>query len=302
MTRRDALRVIGIAAMTSAGSPGNAAPQRGPMTVRPIPSTGEPLPVIGLGTWQSFDVGAAEANRAPLEDVLREFVALGGRIIDSSPMYGTSEKVIGALAAKSGLDASLFLATKVWTTGRKNGIQQMEESMRRLRRSQIDLMQVHNLLDAATHLAVLRDWKKSGRIRYTGITHYTSTAYGDVESILRREPVDFLQINYSAVERLAESRLLPLARERGIAVIANRPFAEGSLLERLSSRALPSWAPEIDCTSWAQILLKFVVSHPAITCVIPATSKVAHLRDNMAAGYGRMPEKRLRARIASAIG
>ncbi len=272
------------------------------MATRQIPSTGEALPVIGLGTWQTFDAGSSESKRAPLEKVLREFVTMAGSVVDASPMYGSAEEVVGALAAKTELDSRLFLATKVWTSGRKKGIQQMEESMRRLRRSRIDLMQVHNLLDAATHLATLRDWKKNGRIRYIGITHYTSSAYGEVEAMMRREPVDFLQINYSAVERQAEARILPLAREQGIAVIANRPFAEGSLLRRLGSRALPSWAHDIDCTSWAQILLKFVVSHPSITCAIPATADVAHLQDNMAAGYGRMPDERLRARIASAIG
>ena len=262
----------------------------------------EQLPVIGLGTWQTFDVGASESKRAPLETVLREFVALGGRLIDSSPMYGSSEEVVGALAAKTGLDAQLFIATKVWTSGRARGIEQMEASMRKLRRTQLDLIQVHNLVDVETHLATLREWKKAGRVRYVGITHYTASAYGEVESVMRREPVDFLQINYSALERQAEARILPLAREKGISVIANRPFAEGSLLRRLSSRALPSWASEIDCTGWAQLLLKFVVSHPAITCAIPATAQGEHLRDNMAAASGRMPDETLRAKIAKAIG
>jgi diketogulonate reductase-like aldo/keto reductase len=303
MTRRDALRVLGVAAaMASAGPGSKAARREGEMTTRPIPSTGEDLPVIGLGTWQTFDVGGSESKQAPLEEVLRQFVAMGGRVIDSSPMYGSSEEVVGDLAARTGLDGKLFLATKVWTTGRARGIQQMEASMRKLRRSTLDLIQVHNLVDVETHLGTLREWKKAGRVRYIGVTHYTSSAYAEVESVIRREPVDFLQINYSALERQAEARILPLAREKGIAVIANRPFAEGSLLRRLSSQALPSWAGELDCTSWAQLLLKFVISHPAITCAIPATAKVEHLRDNMRAGSGRMPDSALRAKIAKAIG
>ena len=272
------------------------------MLARRIPSTGEELPAIGIGTWQTFDVGSSEAGRAPLEDVLREFVAAGGRVIDSSPMYGRSEEVVGDLAAKLNIRPKLFMATKVWTTGRENGIAQMEASFRKLRTDVIDLMQVHNLVDVNTHLATLRDWKRAGRIRYVGVTHYTAGAYSAVESVLKREPLDFLQINYSALERDAESRLLPLAEEKGLAVIANRPFAEGALLRRLSSKPLPPFAADIDCTSWAQVLLKFVLSHPAITCAIPGTSKVAHLRDNIAAAQGRMPDAALRRRIVEAVG
>ncbi|HET7705667.1 MAG TPA: aldo/keto reductase [Thermoanaerobaculia bacterium] len=259
------------------------------------------IPPIGLGTWQTFDVGGTDAARKPLEDVLRTFVELGGRLVDSSPMYGRSEQVVGDIAAKLGLHPKLFMATKVWTRGKRDGIEQMEESMRRLRVKTIDLMQVHNLVDADTHLATLDAWKREGRIRFLGITHYTASAHGDVARIIERRPIDFVQINYSVGEREAEQRLLPLARERGVRVIANRPFASGSLLRRLSGTPLPSWAAEIDCTSWAQILLKFVISHPAVTCAIPATSKVQHLRDNMGAGAGRMPDATMRARIASAV-
>ncbi len=272
------------------------------MLTRTIPATGEELPVIGLGTWQTFDVGAAERERAPLAEVLRELVALGGRLVDSSPMYGRSEEVVGAVAAKAGVQEQLFLATKVWTSGRQKGIEQMESSLRKLRASRIDLMQVHNLVDVQTHLATLRDWKAAGRVRYIGITHYTASAHADVEALMRREAFDFLQINYSVAEPEAETRILPLAREKGIAVIANRPLATGALLRRLGKQALPEWAAEIDCTSWAQILLKYVVSHPAITCAIPATGKVAHLRDNLAAGSGRLPDDALRARMAAEIG
>lgn len=272
------------------------------MLTRTIPSTGEELPVIGLGTWQTFDVGTAERDRAPLAEVLREFVALGGRLVDSSPMYGRSEEVVGAVAAKAGVQEQLFLATKVWTSGRQKGIDQMESSLRKLRTARLDLMQVHNLVDVETHLATLREWKAAGRVRYLGITHYTASAHAEVEALLRRETFDFLQINYSVAEPEADRRILPLASEKGIAVLANRPLATGALLGRLGQRPLPGWAAEIDCTSWAQILLKFVISHPAITCAIPATAKLAHLRDNMAAGSGRLPDAALRARMAAEIG
>lgn len=268
------------------------------MLTREIPSTREPLPLIGLGTWQTFDAEPSET----LEGLMREFVALGGRLIDSSPMYGRSEATVGAIAEAVNVQQSLFIATKVWTSGREEGVKQMEESMRKLRTERIDLMQVHNLLDASTHLATLRAWKKEGRVRYIGITHYTSSAYGEVERLMRREPVDFLQINYSVREREAERVLLPLAMEKGIAVIANRPLREGRLVQRLLAKPLPSWAKEIGCKSWPQLLLKFVVSHPAITCAIPATANVAHLHENMAAGAGPMPDEAIRERIAVAVG
>jgi diketogulonate reductase-like aldo/keto reductase len=297
MNRRDALRILSLAAL-GASSRAKAAKS---MMTRPIPSSGEQLPIIGIGTWKTFDVGATAAERSPLAEVLREFVALGGRVIDSSPMYGRSEGVVGDLANEANLRSHLFLATKVWTSGRQDGIAQMEESMRRMRMRQMDLMQVHNLVDVDTHLTTLREWKTAGRVRYIGVTHYTASAYRDVEAVLRREKLDFLQINYSAAERDAEQRLLPLAREKGVAVIANRPFAEGALLRRLMARPLPAWAADIDCTSWAQLLLKFVLSHPAITCAIPGTSKVAHLRDNAGAASGRMPDQQLRARIVAEV-
>ena len=270
------------------------------MLTRPIPSSGERLPVIGLGTWQSFDIGADAAARAPLEEVLRAFVQLGGKLIDSSPMYGRAETVAGDLIAKIGAREKLFIATKVWTSGKDAGIAQMEDSIAKLRAKPIDLMQVHNLLDMETQLHTLADWKKQGRVRYIGVTHYTPSAYAAVAKAIEAHKMDFLQINYSVGEREAEQRLLPMARERGIAVIVNRPFAGGGLIRRLSSLPVPAWAAEIDCASWAQLLLKFVVSHPAVTCAIPATSKIEHLRDNMAAGSGRMPDEKMRALIAAA--
>jgi diketogulonate reductase-like aldo/keto reductase len=271
------------------------------MIQRTIPSSGETLPVIGLGTWQTFDVGSAQSDRAPLEEVLKEFVQLGGKLIDSSPMYGNSETVVGDLTARLGLRSKLFVATKVWTSGKTAGVQQMIESEAKLRARPLDLMQVHNLVDVATHLDTLAAWKREGRVRYVGITHYTAGAHDAVARVIAKRAVDFVQINYSVAERDADKRLLPLARERGVVVIANRPFASGGLFRSLREKPLPSWAADIDCTSWAQILLKYVVSHPAITCAIPATAKVAHLRDNMAAGSGRMPDEALRRRIASEI-
>jgi diketogulonate reductase-like aldo/keto reductase len=214
-------------------------------------------------------------------------------------MYGRSEQVVGDVAAKLGVQSRLFLATKVWTTGKTAGIRQMEDSMRKLRAARIDLMQVHNLVDVDTHLATLAEWKRAGRVRYVGITHYTAGGHDAVARLIAARPLDFVQINYSVGEREAERRLLPLAQERGTAVLANRPFAGGDLFARLRRRPLPAWAAEIDCDSWAQVLLKFVISHPAVTCAIPATSRAAHLRDNMKAAHGRLPDAALRARIAA---
>lgn len=269
---------------------------------RPIPSSKEMLPVIGLGTWSVFDVGDDAKARTALEDVLTTFTGMGGKILDSSPMYGSSETVAGDLSGKLGLRSKLFVATKVWTTGKQKGIEQMEDSMRKLRARPIDLMQVHNLVDVETHLATLAEWKKEGRVRYVGVTHYTASHHDEVARVISAHPVDFVQINYSVREREAEKRLLPLAKDRGIAVIANRPFASGNLFSSLRGKPLPSWAKEIDCESWAQILLKFVVSHPAVTCAIPATSKAEHMRDDMKAGYGKMPDEAMRARIVAELG
>ncbi len=269
------------------------------MRTRPIPATGEALPVIGMGTWQTFHVGASEAERAPLREVLREFSSLGGSLLDSSPMYGHSEAVAGDLAQELALHNRLFVATKVWTSGKREGVQQMTDSMAKLRVEKLDLMQVHNLVDVERHLATLAEWKSAGRVRYIGITHYTASAHDEVAKVMAAHPIDFVQINYSVGERQAETRLLQLAQDRGVAVIANRPFAGGTLFRKLLVKPLPAWAAEIDCASWAQLLLKFVVSHPAITCAIPATSQVRHLKDNMQAGFGRLPDADLRERIAS---
>ncbi len=270
------------------------------MLTRPFGSSALQLPLIGLGTWQSFDIGADTATRAARTEVLREFAALGGTMIDSSPMYGRAETVVGDLAPAVPAPWRPFIATKVWTRGKRAGIAQMEDSMRKLRAPVIDLMQVHNLLDVDHHLATLADWKASGRVRLVGVTHYNESAYGEVEEVLRKHRVDALQINYSVAERAAERRLLPLAAEQGIAVIINRPFAGGDLIRRIQSRTLPAWAAGLGCTSWAQLLLKFVVSHPAVSCAIPAMSSAAHVRDCMAAGQGPLPDAAQRARMIEA--
>lgn len=296
LTRRAVLRLMAAAA--AAGPAGAAA---APILQRPIPSSGENIPAIGLGTWRTFDVGPSAAEREPLGEVLRRFVELGGRVIDSSPMYGTAESVAGDLAADQGVTERLFLATKVWTSGREAGIAQMEQSLRRLRGRRLDLLQIHNLLDWKTHLRTLREWKQAGRVRYVGITHYTASAYEELERVLRAEPLDFVQLNYSLGERQAEQRILPLARERGVAVLVNRPFSEGGLFQRVRGRPLPAGAAELGCESWAQVFLKWILAHPAVTCVIPATSRPQHLVDNMKAGIGPLPDAAARARLAELV-
>jgi diketogulonate reductase-like aldo/keto reductase len=304
MSRRHATRVIaqsaaGLLLARVAGA--TETKTKLALLQRTIPSSGESLPVTGLGTWQAFDVGATPRERQPLEEVLARFVKLGGRVVDSSPMYGRAEQVIGEIATKLDLHQALFLATKVWTTGKQRGIDSMEESLAKLQVKRIDLMQVHNLVDAQTHLATLRDWKQQGRVRYLGITHYVSSAYGEVAKLLRSEKLDFVQINYSLLEREAEEQILPLARDRGVAVIVNRPFGGGDLFARVRQKPLPEWAAEFDCHSWAQFLLKWIIAHPAVTCAIPATSNARHLEDNMQAGVGRLPDEKLRQRMIAAV-
>ena len=263
-----------------------------------VPKSGELVPAIGLGTWQSFDVGAGETARAPLRQVLGEFVRLGGSVIDSSPMYGKAENVAGDLAAELAVRDKFFIATKVWTSGRDAGVRQMNESFKRLRTQRMDLMQVHNLVDYRVHLSTLRPWKEQGKVRYLGVTHYTASAHDELARVLAAEELDFVQLNYSLAEREAENRLLPLAADKRIAVLANRPLAAGSLFSKVRGKPLPEWAAEIGCKSWAQFFLKFVVSHPAVTCAIPATGKPAHLVDNMQAGFGPLPDASTRQRMA----
>ena len=271
------------------------------MARRPIPSTGEPLPVIGCGTWRTFDVGDDASAQARLARVLQVLFDAGGSTIDSSPMYGTSEAVTGTLLTKLDAHSKAFVATKVWTRGRAEGIAQMEESMRRLQQPRIDLMQVHNLVDWRTQLATLRDWKARGKIRYIGITHYTSSAFPEVESVMRSEKPDFVQINYAADDRDAEQRILPLAADLGIGVVINQPFGGGGLISRVSKRPLPAWAAQIGCTTWAQILLKFVLAQPAVTVVIPGTGRPEYMTDNVHAGIGAYPDKALCKQIVDAV-
>ncbi|MGQ2998853.1 aldo/keto reductase [Variovorax sp.] len=274
------------------------------MNTRPIPSTQEALPVIGCGTWIGFDQRPGSEEYQRLAGVLEALFAAGGTVIDSSPMYGRSEESTGELLAATAAARGTrrpFLATKVWTSGREAGIAQMEQSFARLRTERVDLMQIHNLVDWRTQLATLREWKTQGRVRYLGITHYTASAYDEVEAVLRAQPLDFLQINYSLDARAAGERLLPLAAERGVAVIVNMPFGGGGLLRRLRERALPGWAAEIGCASWAQVLLKFVLSHPAVTCTIPGTSRAAHMAENAAAGAGPVPDAAFWKRRAAEV-
>ena len=275
-------------------------PQDNPALLsRPVANGAEPLPVIGLGTWQTFDAGQDATARAPLREVLRVFAAAGARTVDSSPMYGSSEAVAGDLIAELGIRERLFIATKVWTSGRADGIRQMEDSFRKLRVARMDLMQVHNLLDVATHTKTLKDWKAQGRVRHIGITHYTASAHAEVERWLRTGDYDFVQINYSLAERQAEDRLLPLARDKHIAVLINRPFAEGALFRKVRGKPLPDWAQEIGVKSWGQYFLKWIVSHPAVTCAIPATAKAEHMLDNLGAARGPLPDEAMRRRMSA---
>jgi aryl-alcohol dehydrogenase-like predicted oxidoreductase len=271
------------------------------MLTRPIPSTGEALPVIGLGTWQTFDVGGTPAERGPLAEVLRRFLDSGARLIDSSPMYGRAEAVVGDVLESLGAAPKPFLATKVWTTGAPEGLSQMKSSLQKMGRGRMDLMQVHNLVDWRTHLPVLREWKAQGRIRYIGVTHYARGAFDELERFIREEKLDFVQLPYSLAERDAEKRLLPAAAEHGVAVLVMQPFATGALFRQVKGRKLPDWASEFDCTSWAQFFLKFILGHPAVHCPLPATSNPEHVADNLRAGVGRLPDAKTRERMARVL-
>lgn len=301
MSRREATKLIGAIGAGFLLPIDSSRAESPAMLTRAIPSSGEKLPVIGLGTWQAFDVDLTSDNRRQLGDVLSLFVKLGGRVIDTSPMYGRAENVIGELTTALGIPDKVFLATKVWTRGKENGIKSMERSMALLRARRIDLMQVHNLVDVQTQLATLHEWKAQGRIRYLGITHYEARAFADVEKIMRSEKLDFVQINYSLMEREAEERVLPLAQERGIAVIVNRPFGGGDLFSRTRSKPLPGWTAEFDCHSWAQCFLKWIVANTAVSCAIPATDKPGHVEDNMGGGTGRLPDAKMRRRVLELV-
>jgi aryl-alcohol dehydrogenase-like predicted oxidoreductase len=267
------------------------------MLTRPIPSSGEALPVIGLGTWQAFDVGGDSAERDPLAEVLRLLFDCGGSMVDTSPMYGRAEGVTGDLLVASGARPKAFIATKVWTEGRRRGIDEMRNSQSLLGAETIDLMQVHNLVDWRTQLATLREWKEQGIFRYIGITHYTPGAFSQLAAVIEAERPDFVQLPYSIGVRDAEDRLLDIAAEAGTGVIVNRPYEGGTLFRALRGRNLPEWAAEFDCESWGQYFLKYILGHPAVTCVIPATSVPLHMSDNLAAGQGRLPDEAMRRRM-----
>jgi diketogulonate reductase-like aldo/keto reductase len=291
--------VAGLAGLIAGGADaGSRVRAESPMHTRKMPSTGEAMPVIGLGTWQTFDIGndrAALDQRRAVLDVLFE---AGGRMIDSSPMYGRAEATVGTLLAEMGARDKTYLATKVWTSGEAAGRAQMAQSAERLRSPVIDLMQIHNLVDWRTQLKSMRAGQAKGQFRHIGITHYTTSAFDELMAIMRSERIDFVQLPYSLAVRHAEARLLPLALERGIGVIPNRPFDGANMFERVKGRALPEWAAEIDARSFGQLFLKYLVGHPAITCVIPGTANAGHMRDNLAAGTGRLPDEALRRRIA----
>lgn len=296
-SRRRLLQTM-LAASGSLALPSlHAAPAPAPLLTRPIPSSGEQIPVIGLGSWITFNVGRDPQARAECADVMRQFFAGGGRLIDSSPMYGSAQDVIGE-AVQAIKPPALISADKVWISGGARGPQQIETSRRLWRVPRFDLLQVHNLLSWEEHLKTLQAMKKEGRLRYVGITTSEGRRHGEIEKIMASQPIDFVQISYNALDREVEQRILPLARERRIGVIVNRPFRQGDLTQALAGKPLPGWGAEIGCTTWAQALLKFIVSHPAVTCAIPATSSVAHVRENLLAGTGRMPDDALRKRIA----
>jgi len=292
LSRREALSHI--CALTSAvalNSSGVLANNQQTMLQREIPSTKESLPVVGLGSWIQFDVGKSETERQGLVQVLKSMNRLGGKLIDSSPMYGRAEEVIGDLTASSGYAGKFFYATKVWTTGRQAGIDQMNDSFRKMKRQKMDLMQVHNLQDWQTHIKTLKDWKEQGKIRYVGITHYTASAHDELERIVKSGVVDFVQFNYSIKVRNAEKSLLKAAKDHGVAVIINEPFDSGNLFKLVKGKNLPTWATDYDIKSWAQFFLKYILANTAVNCVIPGTSDEKHLIDNMAAGFGKLPDQ-----------
>jgi aryl-alcohol dehydrogenase-like predicted oxidoreductase len=299
MNRRELLGT-GVTLMAAATLAGAAAASDAALIRRKIPSSGEELPLIGLGTSGPFEVGASAAQRAPLREVLAAFFAAGARLIDTSPMYSTAQGVLGDLLTPQ-MQESGFLATKVWTRGESEGTEQMEHSARLLKRQRLDLIQVHNLQDLDTQLKTLRAWKESGRVRYIGVTHYTVAAHAQLAQILSREKLDFVQFNYSPVTRDAEQQLLPLAAERGVAVHVNRPFEDGELLRRTANRTLPPWAADLGAVSFGQLALKFIAAVPAVTCIIPATGKLSHLLDNLGGGRGPLPDARQREAIAQAF-
>jgi diketogulonate reductase-like aldo/keto reductase len=299
--RRRALRVLAAAGACAALRPATAPAQQRAILTRLVPSTGEALPVVGLGSWITFNVGDDTVARDACTDVMRKFVESGGRMIDSSPMYASSQDVIGYGLHKATLTGRIFSADKVWTSSGAQGREQIERSRQKWQVGRFDLVQVHNLLNWQEHLPTLFAMKAAGQVRYVGITTSEGRRHRDMEQLMRSQAIDFVQVTYNPVDREVEQRILPLARDRGIAVIVNRPFRQGALLRALARQTLPAWAAEIDCTSWAQLVLKFIVSHPAVTCAIPATTSEAHVRENMNSAYGRLPDEALRLRMIAAV-
>ncbi len=296
-SRRAFLSAMGVLGVSVRMGHGRALAASRPLLQKAIPKTGERLPVIGMGSWRTFDVGYYRVLRDKRREVLQAFFDDGGAIIDSSPMYGSSQEVIGYCLARIANKQALFSATKVWTIFQSRGVRQMEASRQLWGAERFDLMQIHNLLDWEAHLETLVDWKAQGRVRYIGITTSHGRRHDDLEKVMAEQPVDFVQVTSNIGDRKAERRLLPRAAERGLAVIINRPFRQGALFDYFAGHPLPGWACEFDCASWAQFFLKFIVSHPAVTCAIPATTRVDHMRENMGAAYGRLPDSEMRERM-----
>lgn len=301
LSRRNILCAAAATGATAMLWPLTGAAQPSPVLSRAIPSTGEALPLVGLGTWITFNVGNDTEARDSCAQVMRAFFAAGGRMIDSSPMYGSSQEVVGYGLRKFGPSPRLFSADKVWTSSGSRGPTQIAESLRQWRVPRFDLLQVHNLLSWDAHLRTLLAMKMAGEVRYVGITTSEGRRHREFEQVMRQHPLDFIQVTYNILDREVEDRILPLAAERGIGVIVNRPFRQGALIDRLERHPLPPWAAEIDARTWAQFVLKFIVSHPAVTCAIPATTRVDHVRENMAAATGQLPDAAMRARMIAHV-
>jgi diketogulonate reductase-like aldo/keto reductase len=301
LTRRHLLATLAATGAAVIVRPASAAAARPVPLTEPIASSGEQIPLVGLGSWITFNVGGDPVARANCTEITRAFFESGGRMIDSSPMYGSAQEVIGHCLGELGGPKQLFSADKVWTPSGEDGPGQIEQSRRRWGVASFDLLQVHNLVDWQDHLRTLFAMKEAGKLRYVGVTTSHGRRHDELEAIMRDQPLDFVQATYNILDREVEDRILPLAREKGMAVIANRPFRRGELIRTLDGETLPSWAPEIGAQSWAQFLLKFIVSHPAIACAIPATSKVAHVRENMEAAYGLLPDQKMRARMVAYV-
>lgn len=299
ISRREATKLMGYSSIGALILPSLTSLKMTTILKRKIPSSGQYLPIVGLGTWQSFDVGNNSVDRKQLSEVLLTMKKLGGQVIDSSPMYGSSEEVVGDLTTQLHIQKDFFYATKVWTTGKQSGIEQMKTSMRRMNRKSIDLMQIHNLLDWNTHIKTLKDWKEKGIIKYWGITHYTDSSHAMLSRIIKKEKPDFVQFNYSITNRNAEKELITTATNNNTAIIINRPYDGGSLFRITKGKPIPEWCAEYDIKSWGQFFLKYILSHEAINCVIPGTSKPHHALDNMMAGYGRLPDNSGREKMYS---